>query len=93
MKPYIKPRELEKIVKGFSNHRRIQIMSSLDREPGLSVLEIAKMLNINFRTASEHLRRLVIAGLIEKKSEDRFVRHRLSSRGKVILIFLRTLEC
>ena len=57
------------------------------------MLEIAKMLNINFRTASEHLRRLVIAGLIDKKSEDRFVRHRLSSRGKVILIFLRTLEC
>lgn len=93
MKPYIKPRELEKIVKGFSSHRRIQIMSSLDRELGLSVLEIAKILNINFRTTSEHLWHLVIAGLVKKKSEDRFACHRLSHRGKVILMFLRTLKC
>ncbi len=82
----------ERIVKGFANHRRLQILELLENEPELSVLEIAEKLNINFKTASEHLRRLAISGLVLKRYEGLNVRHKLSERGCKILKFLRILE-
>ena len=85
-------RELERIVKGFSNHRRIQIMELLLKEPELSLIEAADELGINFKTAAEHIRRLVLAGLVWKRNEGKAVRHALSPSGKFILKFLRTLE-
>ncbi|MBI2121749.1 MAG: helix-turn-helix transcriptional regulator [Candidatus Sungbacteria bacterium] len=87
-----KPRYLERIIKGCANHRRIEIVVLLDRMPELSVMEIADMLRINFKTASEHIRRLAIAGLVMKRNEGNSVRHALTMRGKSILKFLRTLE-
>ncbi len=85
-------RKLERIVKGFANHRRIEILQLMEKEPELSVLEIADRLDINFKTASEHIRRLAIAGLVLKRSEGLHVRHKLSNRGISILKFLRILE-
>lgn len=87
-----KPRYLEKIVKGFANHRRIQVLTLLERMPELSVLEISETLDVNFKTISEHIRRLAIAGLVMKRNEGNNVRHALSATGKSILKFLRTLE-
>lgn len=87
-----KPRQLERIVKGFANHRRIQIMELLRRKPELSLIEIADELGINFKTAGEHVRRLTIAGLVLKRNQGSAVRHVLSPPGNVILMFLRTLE-
>lgn len=87
-----KPKQLEKVVKGFSNHRRIEILSLLEKTPELSVLEIADALRINFKTASEHIRRLAIPGLVMKRNDANAVRHALSPLGKSILKFLRTLE-
>lgn len=87
-----KPRQLERIVKGFANHRRIEIMLLLERQPELSVSEIAEILKINFKTASEHIRRLAIAGLVMKRNEGNSVRHALTVVAKSILKFLRTLE-
>jgi predicted transcriptional regulator len=83
---------LQKIVRGFSNHRRIEIMDRLDAEPGLSLVEIAGKLSINFKTASEHVRRLALAGLVEKRNRGASVLHTLTKRGAIILKFLRTLE-
>ncbi len=88
----LKKRVLERLVRSFSNHRRIQILDLLDKNPELSVSEIAYMLKINIKTASEHIRRLTIAGLIMKKSQGKAIRHKLTHRGINILIFLRTLE-
>lgn len=85
-------RQLERVVKGFSNHRRIEIMTLLERRPELSLSEIADMLGINFKTASEHVRRLFLAGLVWKRNQGASVRHTLSPAGRVILKFLRTLE-
>ncbi|MFZ2484401.1 MAG: ArsR family transcriptional regulator [Minisyncoccia bacterium] len=85
-------RQLERVVKGFANHRRIEIMELLDRTPELSVMEIADTLRINFKTASEHIRRLAIAGLVMKRNEGSNVRHTLTILAKNILKFLRTLE-
>lgn len=85
-------RELEKIVKGFANHRRIQILELLEKEPNLSVIDIAEKLGINLKTASEHIRRLAIAGLIEKTALGASFLHKVTARGEKVLKFLRTLE-
>ena len=60
--------------------------------PELSLSEIAQKLKINLKTASEHVRRLAISGLVLKRNQGKNVRHKLSDRGVVILKFLRTLE-
>ena len=60
-------RHLERLVRGFANHRRIEIMNLLNRESELSVIEIADKLSVNFKTASEHIRRLLVAGLVMKR--------------------------
>jgi Mn-dependent DtxR family transcriptional regulator len=85
-------RQLERVVRGFSNHRRIEILELLEKIPELSVVEISEKLKINFKTASEHIRRLAIAGLVIKRSAGASVRHKLTERGELILKFLRTLE-
>ena len=85
-------RQLERVVRGFSNHRRIEILELLEKIPELSVVEISEKLKINFKTASEHIRRLTIAGLVIKRSAGASVRHKLTERGELILKFLRTLE-
>lgn len=83
---------LERIVRGYANHRRIEILDLLEKYPELSVAEISGRLRINFKTASEHIRRLAIAGLLVKRSDGVNVRHKLTSRGLSILKFLRILE-
>ena len=85
-------RKLERIVKGFSNHRRIQILKTLKKEPELSVFDIAERLNVNFRTASEHIRKMAIAGLVMKRSDGVSVRHKLTDRGLAALKLLEALE-
>lgn len=85
-------RQLERIVKGFANHRRIEILELLAQEPELSVMRIAERLKVDFRTIAEHIRRLAIAGLVLKRNQGASVCHKLSDRGVLILKFLRTLE-
>lgn len=87
-----KPRQLERIIKGVANHRRIEILMLLEKSPELSLMEIADTLGINFKTASEHTRRLAIAGLVMKRHEGAAVRHAATNTGILILKFLRTLE-
>lgn len=84
--------KLERIVRGFSNHRRIQLLELLYKQPELSVLDISNLLHLNLKTAADHLRRLAIAGLILKRHDNRSVRHKLTKLGQDILMFLRTLE-
>ena len=85
-------KKLERLVRGFANHRRIEILNLLDKEPELSVFDMARTLGVNFKTISEHARRLAVAGLVMKRNEGQAVRHALTKQGKVILMFLRTLE-
>ena len=85
-------RTLERLLRGFSNHRRIQIMEVLHKTPELSVAELAQLLRINYKTAADHLRRLAIAGLVLKKSDSVSIRHKLTPRAEFVLKFLRTLE-
>jgi Mn-dependent DtxR family transcriptional regulator len=83
---------LERVVRGFANHRRIEILYLLEKHPELSVAQITEKLHINFKTASDHIRRLAIAGLVIKRSDGVSVRQKLTDRGTYILKFLRILE-
>ena len=85
-------RTLERLVRGFANHRRIQLMELLKKTPEMSVDEIAELLDINYKTVADHLRRLAIAGLVLKKSDSVSIRHKLTNRAEYVLKFLRTLE-
>ena len=67
-------------------------MDLLQRNPELSVEEVAEKIKVNFKTVSEHLRRLAAAGLILKRYEAQTVRHKLTDRGQSILKFSRILE-
>lgn len=85
-------RWLEKVVKGFANHRRIQILTIIEGDPGISLFEIAQKAKISFRNASEHTRKLAGAELIIKKYKAQTVEHRLTDRGKKALKFCRIIK-
>ena len=85
-------RQLERIVRGFASHRRLQILDLLKREPELSVEEITEKLKIGYNNTSDHVRKLAIAGLVMKRNEGSAVRHKLTVRGESILVFCKRLE-
>ena len=85
-------RKTERIVKGFANHRRLEIMALLKREPECSVDDLSKRLKIGYENASDHVRKLAIAGLLMKRSDGKSVRHKLTPRGEYVLTFCKTLE-
>ena len=84
--------QLERIIRGVSNHRRIEILELLKKRPELSIIDISEILDVNFKTISEHVRKLAATGLVLKRSQGPSVCHKLTSRGLTILMFLRTLE-
>lgn len=84
-------RKIERVVKGFANHRRIQILDLLSEEPELSVADIAGKLRIGYENASDHIRKLAIAGLVMKRYEGTSVRHKLTPRAESVLVFCKKL--
>jgi len=86
-------RSLERIVRGFSSHRRIQILELLDQadEP-LSLGQIAEACRSTIHPTCEHVRRLYAAGLIDKASRGRQVFHDLTPMGKKAVACLRLLK-
>jgi predicted transcriptional regulator len=56
------------------------------------VTGIARATGMNYKTVSEHVRRLAVAGLVLKKAKGTHVQHALSPHGRTVLKFLRTLE-
>ena len=88
----LKYKRIEKIVKGFANHRRIQVLELLEKYPDSSVDNISESLNVNFVTIADHIRKLSEAGLVEKNYKGRFVLHRLNAKGKHILSFCKMLK-
>ena len=85
-------RQTEQIIKGFANHRRLQILDLLRREPELSVDQISERLKIGYENASDHIRKMVIAGLVMKRSDGPYVRHKLTPRADIVLAFCKKLQ-
>lgn len=85
-------RNIERIVKGIANHRRVQILELLEKKPELSVFEISEEIKSEFKNVSVHIAKMAQAGLVMKRHEGSSVCHALTKRGKSILQFYRTLE-
>lgn len=85
-------RALERIVKGFANHRRLEILHLLARKPELSVEDISDELKIGYENASDHIRKLAVAGLVLKRNEGNTVRHKITPRAESILVFCKKLQ-
>ncbi|MEK9180046.1 MAG: helix-turn-helix transcriptional regulator [Patescibacteria group bacterium] len=83
-------KQLERYFKGAANHRRIDILAVVGKSDGISVEEIATLLDANFKTISQHTKALVHAGLLNKKYKGRQVAHSLSPYGSAFLKFMRT---
>ncbi len=83
--------QIERVVKGFANHRRIEILELLSKNPEMSLADIAKTLNINFRTASDHIRKMATSGFVIKRSEGLVVHHKITIKGASVLNFLKTI--
>lgn len=85
-------RKLERIIKGFASHRRLQILELLSRQPELSVLDISERLQMGYENASDHVRKMAVAGLLLKRNEGPAVRHKLTPRAQAILVFCKRLQ-
>jgi len=86
------PKQLERYFKGLANHRRLEILMLVSENEGITLDEIAKRLNCNFKTVSEHTRRLLQAGLLRKNYQGRAVCHSLSPYGRMFLEFMSKIE-
>jgi predicted transcriptional regulator len=85
-------KKLERIIKGVANHRRLQILALIDKEPELSVLEISEKLKSEFKNISAHINKMAVSGLVMKRSDSKSIRQKLTKRGIIILKFVRMLE-
>ncbi len=85
-------KQLERHFKGIANHRRIDILLLVKSFDGITLSAIADRLDCNFKTISEHTRRLVQAGLLDKKYQGRVVSHSLSPYGHNLVKFITTFQ-
>ncbi|MBU1091718.1 ArsR family transcriptional regulator [Patescibacteria group bacterium] len=83
-------KQLERHFKGAANHRRIEIIRLLAQNENMNLEEVTSALKCNVKTISEHTRKLVQAGLVNKKYQGREVAHSLSPYGKIFYNFIKT---
>ena len=84
-------RKVERMIKGVANHNRLRILEYLEKNPEQSVAGISEKLKMGYENASDHIRRLAITGLVMKRNDGPSVLHKLTPRGKSILMFCKTL--
>lgn len=85
-------KQIERHFKGIANHYRIDILIFVDKNNDATVDDLAVGLNANFKTISEHTRRLVQAGLLNKSYRGRFVAHALSPYCKQVVKFIKLFQ-
>jgi len=85
-------KQMERHFKGIANHQRIDILLLVSAAPRLTVDQITRNLQRNFKTVSEHTRRLAQAGLLNKEYQGRTVIHSLSPYGKEFVKFIQRFQ-
>jgi DNA-binding MarR family transcriptional regulator len=84
------PRQMERHLKGVANHRRIEILFIIADRDGITLDGICESIKGNTKTISEHTKKPVQSGLINKTRQGRGVGHSLSPYGKRFLKFIKT---
>lgn len=82
------PKKMERHFKGVANHRRIQILLYVAKNEHCSLDDIVVMTGCNMKTIADHTRRLMLAGLIEKRYKGREVEHSLTPYGRLFVDFI-----
>lgn len=85
-------KQMERHLKGISNHYRIQILFLISENPGITLEGIIEKTKANEKTIGEHTRRVHQAGLINKKYKGKFVEHSLSPYGEIFIKFLNSFK-
>ncbi len=83
-------KQMERHLKGMANHYRIEILLTIAEQDGVTLGDIIGIIGANAKTIGEHVRRLYVAGLVNKKYRGKFVEHSLSPYGKVFVRFLQS---
>ncbi|MCF7844713.1 MAG: metalloregulator ArsR/SmtB family transcription factor [Kiritimatiellales bacterium] len=71
-------RELEKQLKAVANARRLYVLSFIKKSKSATVSEISDNARMSIEGASQHLRILRMAGIVEQKKRGQFVSYRIS---------------
>lgn len=85
-------KQMERHFKGIANHWRINILMLVSKKPNITLDGIVAELKGNFKTISEHSKKLVQAGLLNKKYEGRNVTHSLSPYGEKVISFIKSFK-
>lgn len=85
-------KQMERHLKGISNHYRIAILLLIDKSKGITLEGIVENLKANEKTIGEHTRRLFTAGLVNKNYRGNYVEHHLSPYGKKFVAFLKSFQ-
>ena len=84
-------RETIQLFKILRNKNKIEILLLLKKKP-LHVSEIKKSVSFSFSTASQYLKEMEIAGLVEKTKYKRWMIYRLKSDNKLMWDILNMFE-
>ncbi|MBI4135136.1 helix-turn-helix transcriptional regulator [Candidatus Uhrbacteria bacterium] len=85
-------KQMERHFKGIANHWRLQVLLLVAEQNKITLEGIVDTLGGNVKTISEHTRRLVQAGLLDKDYRGRNVVHSLSPYGRTICQFIITFQ-
>ncbi len=85
-------KQMERHLKGMANHYRIEILLLIAGRGGITLTEIVEALGANEKTLGEHTRRLLVAGLVNKKYRGKCVQHTLSPYGQTFVRFLKSFQ-
>ena len=85
-------RQMERHLKGVANHYRIEILLLVADSPGITLNEIIEKIKANEKTIGEHMRRLSVAGLLNRFHNGHFVELTLSPYGEMFVKFLKSFK-
>ncbi len=85
-------KQMERHFKGIANHWRLQVLLLVAEQNKITLEGIVDTLGGNVKTISEHTRRLVQAGLLDKDYRGRNVVHSLSPYGRTMCQFIITFQ-
>ncbi len=83
---------IERIVKGYANHKRLQVLELLYAKPDQTTDSISDAINSSYENTSDHLRKMSAAGLLYKRNDGPNVRYKLSPRAELVLAFCKKLK-
>jgi DNA-binding transcriptional ArsR family regulator len=85
----MKYKDLEIILKGIANKKRLMILEFLNKTGECDTGTIADYLKTDYKVVVPHLERLLKGGLITRRRDGLIVNYQISDLGKRILNLLK----